>query len=410
MTPPASLPSVDADDPARLLARGQQALRSGDLALARQTFERLAELDRQTPQPWIHLAMVYRALRDAQSEEQALFRALSIDAHDLMALLMRGKLMERLGRRHEAAAAYQGAVAVAPPLERLVPELRPLLAQASAFSERYRQGHGDFIERFIAAHGGGLEAEALERFRLSLDLQFGRKKRYESQPMGYFVPGLQPVEFFERGQFPWLDAIEAATDAIRAEFLAVWKGEQGGQADQAEQGFAPYINYGHDQPLNQWLELNQSPRWSAFHLLKDGLPVPGNAERCPLTLQALAGAPQPEQPGRTPVAMFSLLKPRTRIPPHVGISNARLVCHLPLIVPEGCGFRVGNQTRHWQPGQAWVFDDTIEHEAWNDSGQLRVVLIFDIWHPALSAEERRMIGLMSAAEAEFMGRAGGFEL
>jgi aspartate beta-hydroxylase len=120
--------------------------------------------------------------------------------------------------------------------------------------------------------------------------------------------------------------------------------------------------------------------------------------------------PWPDQPGRTPVAMFSLLKPRTRIPPHVGVSNARLVTHLPLIIPPGCGFRVGNQSRQWVPGQAWVFDDTIEHEAWNDSEQLRVVLIFDIWHPELSAVERRMITAMTEAQNLFQGRAGGLDL
>ncbi len=92
------------------------------------------------------------------------------------------------------------------------------------------------------------------------------------------------------------------------------------------------------------------------------------------------------------------------------MSNARLVTHLPLIIPPGCGFRVGNQSRQWVPGQAWVFDDTIEHEAWNDSEQLRVVLIFDIWHPELTAVERRMITAMTEAQNLFQGRAGGLDL
>ena len=126
--------------------------------------------------------------------------------------------------------------------------------------------------------------------------------------------------------------------------------------------------------------------------------------------RAVGAPPQPEQAGRTPTAMFSLLKPRTRIPPHVGVSNARLVTHLPLIVPPGCGFRVANETRQWVPGQAWVFDDTIEHEAWNDSDKLRVVLIFDIWHPHLTAAERAMITAMTRGMAEFVGGTGGFEL
>jgi aspartyl/asparaginyl beta-hydroxylase (cupin superfamily) len=103
--------------------------------------------------------------------------------------------------------------------------------------------------------------------------------------------------------------------------------------------------------------------------------------------------------------MFSVLKPRTRIPAHVGASNCRLVVHLPLIVPKGCSFRVGNSRREWMPGQAWVFDDTIEHEAANDSDQPRVVFIFDIWHPLLSDAERQMITALNAALNSF-GRDG----
>jgi aspartyl/asparaginyl beta-hydroxylase (cupin superfamily) len=95
--------------------------------------------------------------------------------------------------------------------------------------------------------------------------------------------------------------------------------------------------------------------------------------------------------------MFSLLAPRTRIPPHTGVANTRLVCHLPLIVPPDCGFRCGATTRQWVVGETFVFDDTIEHEAWNDSGELRVVLIVDLWPPALDAVEREAVARMIAA-------------
>jgi aspartyl/asparaginyl beta-hydroxylase (cupin superfamily) len=105
-------------------------------------------------------------------------------------------------------------------------------------------------------------------------------------------------------------------------------------------------------------------------------------------MAALAAIDQPAMARRSPNAMYSLLKPRTRIPPHTGITNTRLVVHLPLVVPEGCGFRVGSETRAWTVGRAWVFDDTIEHEAWNNSDAPRGVLIFDVWSPFLSEEER----------------------
>ena len=167
--------------------------------------------------------------------------------------------------------------------------------------------------------------------------------------------------------------------------------------------------YPDDVPHNQWAELNNSPRWSAFHLYKLGRRVEENAARCPRTLEVLGKVPQPLQAGRTPAAMFSLLKPRTRIPPHMGVTNVRLVTHLPLIVPEGCGFRVGNDTRHWVPGKAWVFDDTIEHEAWNDSDKLRVVLIFDVWNPLLSPEERSLVSALAAGLQAFSGAPSGYQ-
>ena len=94
---------------------------------------------------------------------------------------------------------------------------------------------------------------------------------------------------------------------------------------------------------------------------------------------------------RGPTAFFSILEPHTKIPPHTGSTNTRLTVHLPLVVPGGCGFRVGGETREWRPGTAWIFDDTIEHEAWNESDQARAILIFDVWNPQLTALERDLV-------------------
>jgi aspartyl/asparaginyl beta-hydroxylase (cupin superfamily) len=112
---------------------------------------------------------------------------------------------------------------------------------------------------------------------------------------------------------------------------------------------------------------------------------------------------QPDVPGASPNAMFSLLAPRTRIPPHTGVANTRLVCHLPLIVPAECGFRCGATDIEWHVGKAFVFDDTIEHEAWNDSDELRVVLIVDLWAPSLSAGEREAVAAVIGASGASFG-------
>ena len=161
------------------------------------------------------------------------------------------------------------------------------------------------------------------------------------------------------------------------------------------------MNYPDGVPLDQWAELNRSPRWGAFHLYYDGREVAWNAKRAPKTMAALEHVPQPALPNRSPAAMFSVLQPRTRIPPHTGIANVRLVTHLALIVPEGCGFRVGSETRRWKEGEAWVFDDTIEHEAWNDSDLPRTILICDTWNPRLGEDERHAIAALMAAMDAF---------
>jgi aspartyl/asparaginyl beta-hydroxylase (cupin superfamily) len=96
-------------------------------------------------------------------------------------------------------------------------------------------------------------------------------------------------------------------------------------------------------------------------------------------------------PGRAPAVFFSILKAGKTIPPHTGVTNVRAIVHLPLIVPEGCTFRVGGETRSWAEGEASVFDDTIEHEAHNPTAEDRAILILDVWNPYLSEAERAMI-------------------
>jgi aspartyl/asparaginyl beta-hydroxylase (cupin superfamily) len=140
-----------------------------------------------------------------------------------------------------------------------------------------------------------------------------------------------------------------------------------------------------------------NPAWGAYYLWKNGEIVPENAARCPKTLAALVDAPIARVPNRSPSILFSLLRPGARIPPHCGLINTRLICHLPLVIPGQCTFRVGNEERDWEEGKAWAFDDTIEHEAWNRSGRTRVILLFEIWRPELSLEERDMVSAMFEA-------------
>jgi len=373
------------------LQAARDALRQRRFEPARDALQRLLGEAPALVEGWMLLAMAQRALGDGDGELQALHGALSANPYDLFALLVKGDCLERLGRTDDALRAHRAAcqVAAQTDVEALGTEVQRMLRHADAMVRQSQRSLAQSLDALVAQEGDALRGAARDRFVQAVDLLLGRRQRFDSQPMGLYYPQLPAIEFFPRERFPWLAALEAQTETIRGEFLRVLA---------EDSGFEPYMQYGSDQPLAQWAELNRNPRWSAFHLLKDGLPVAANASRCPQTMAALAPLPQPQQHARTPVALFSCLKPKTRIPPHVGVSNVRLLVHLPLIVPADCSFRVGGQTRLWQPGQALVFDDTIEHEAWNMSDELRVVLIFDIWHPDLDDSERRLISALVRAQ------------
>ena len=180
---------------------------------------------------------------------------------------------------------------------------------------------------------------------------------------------------------------------IREELKAALASEQ--------KDFTPYINLRAGAPVDQWRELNQSARWSHYSLWKHGQPIEEHLAKCKETRKALEAVDMAEIGGLCPNAMFSALAPHTKIPPHTGETNARLVVHLPLVVPEKCTYRVGFEHRTWKEGEVLIFDDTIEHTARNDSNELRVVLIFDVWNPLLAPEEREVVRAMAAATRSF---------
>jgi aspartyl/asparaginyl beta-hydroxylase (cupin superfamily) len=384
---------------AALKERAYQALMRADPAGAKDLFQQAASLAPGRIDVWMGLAASQRALGDHDAALKAVEGALTADPRSFPALLMKGSLLEALGKENQAAILYGTVVRLAPPTVQLAGPTQAALAHARALHERYAD---DLIanlksEAGLAAENGALAWRA-DRF---IETIAGRRPVYQQEPAQFRYPGLPAIEFYDREEFPWLEALEAETDAIREELREVW-GEGG-------QGLEPYIEYPPGVPVDQWAELNHSLMWTAFHLLRDGKPVKANSDRCPQTMSALKAVDQPRITGRSPAAMYSILKPRTRIPPHTGVANTRLVIHLPLVIPDGCGFRVGSETRSWREGEAWVFDDTINHEAWNDSDRPRAIFMCDVWSPRLSTDEREMISRLTTALDRFNGFEPGGE-
>ena len=334
------------------------------------TLLKAASLHRAQAEPRVALDLVDQALRQ--------------EPLHFLALFFRAGLLEQLGDPASAevygqALAQRGSAPLPPPLQAQVDRAEVIYASHVKTSRAALEA----ATAPLVAAASPIERVRLARFASNV----ARETRvHHSEPTYFHFPGLAEYEFHDRDVFPWIDELEASTAVIQEELDKVLG------AERAE--LVPYVQYDDAIPMRQWKELNYNLDWTAVHLLSRGDRVEANILHCPKTMALLANIPQPELQGNAPNAMFSLLKPYTQIPPHHGIANFRLVCHLPLIVPSNCWFRVGAEVRNWEIGKAFVFDDTIEHEAANESGELRVVLIFDVWHPGLTLLERSAIQAM----------------
>jgi aspartyl/asparaginyl beta-hydroxylase (cupin superfamily) len=369
------------------LKPGWDALRRGDAEAARSVFARLTAARPTDANAWYGLAMASRGLGEIEAHLNALDKSLSLVPDHLPALLMKADHYAAIGDDRAAQAFYGAAVSRAPPLEQLPTEFRDAVRRAERESARYAGLFESRLRASLSAEGYRPGASS-RRIDQALDLLLGRKQVFLQSPTALYFPELPQRQFFEREEFDWVADLESKAPDIREELLEVLRDER---------GVEPYVRSDGARPPRNLGELADNPSWSAFYLIKGGAVVEEHAARCPRTMAALAEVPLSRAPGRTPSVLFSLLRPRSRIGAHNGQLNTRLICHLPLIVPDGCALRVGNETRPWIEERTLIFDDSIEHEAWNDSDRLRVILLFEVWRPELTAEERRLVSAMLAS-------------
>ncbi|TCO78500.1 aspartyl/asparaginyl beta-hydroxylase domain-containing protein [Chromatocurvus halotolerans] len=376
------------------LQEAQSRVRRGDARSALELLQAAMPVHGESVDLHMNVAIAQRALGNYPAAIESLNAVLAIDPYTFMALLSKGSILEQIGHLRQAAEVYRNALRIAPPDAKLpaglaapMQQARAVIAQQSeAMAAHFRDALGPVME----SH----EGESLGRFEECLDIVAGTKKVYNAEPVQLHVPQLPAIPFFERSHFPWLETLEAATDTIRGELDSLLKA--------GLPGFEPYVQYAPGTPENQFKALNHAREWSSLWLWKDGEAQSESMARCPKTAALLEQLPLADQPGFAPTALFSALAPHTHIPPHTGSTNARLLVHLPLVLPGPARFRVGNQQREWRLGEAWVFDDTIEHEAWNDADETRVILIFDIWNPLLSAAERELISALLVTHRDWL--------
>lgn len=238
---------------------------------------------------------------------------------------------------------------------------------------------GFTVDRLHAwADAAGVGRDRLARIEEGLALP-PRSRRVVSgslQAPTFWCPGLFASPWHDGGAYPWTVGLERAAPEIRAEFASVYAG-------------------GELQPHPEAAVLAGRGRWDAFHLLRMGSRVEANCDRCPATVAAVERIPGANSAG---FVYFAGLAPRSHIVAHCGPHNVRIRCHLGLVVPPACRIRVGVETRRWEEGRCLLFDDSFEHELWNDDDTVRAVLILDVWHPDLTTDEIRALSYLMSGD------------
>lgn len=398
---------VDAPDtPEALNFVAMCALSRGEFGSAQEDLERAARLEPTQPEIWKNLGIVHLAQQRFEDALDAFDRALGIEPVHFAARLHRGAALEQLGRTDHATAAYFGAIVAAQNRGKwrndltTPPGLRPAVKHAIAFVEAHRKRIlMDLLRPLRDKH----DAASLSRVELGLEIYLGeRPANYPDKRQFckfFYVPGLRATPYYERELFPWHAELEKHTDTIREELCGV--------LDQPV-GVEPFLGTNDNQLLKEQNLLagtRGEAQWNSFFFHRHGEVFEQNAKRCPRTTEILSTLPLVHIRGHAPEVLFSILTPGSHILKHHGVTNTRLVTHLPLIIPEDCAISVGGVEHAWQEGRCVTFDDTFEHEAWNKSDKVRAVMILDSWHPDLTEAEREAIALLVGGIGDFNAAA-----
>lgn len=388
---------LEADFPPALNNLALQAMQRGDIAVARDLLRRAVAAAPEFAMAHANLSRAHAALGDEDEALRSIDNAIKADPAAWGPRIEKARMLEARNRQREAAASYSSAIAYMPESVRQMPELQPLIEHARKMvAENQSQ-----MREFLMGRLGGLmrtgSPRQLERFQHSLDVLTGRRDMALSRPLTLPFARLPSIPIFHREDFDWAPKVEAAFPDMLRELQSLLE-------EQAE--FVPYVQMPDDEPKGQFEPLNNNIDWGAYYFWKSGKLIEEHAARCPKTVEALSeNAPMCIVPNRAPVTFFSALKPGTHIAAHHGATNSRLTVHMPLIIPPDCALRVGGETHVWKPGELVMFDDTILHEAWNNSDRLRVVLIFDVWHPMLSELERELVRETISGMLDYNGTA-----
>lgn len=355
-----------------------------------QAIRLLCDADRVRPDDPVvlsQLGSVQLAAGDFNAAAVSLEKALARTPQAFVTRLQLGIVLEQLGHAHEALLAYFTAVRTAQLHGRWLddtttaPALRVLVKHAMNYAN---EGRKRLFNEVLAPLRQRYGQSELARVEHCLAIYLGEQPKsipdQRQKPKFLYFPDIPSQPFYPRDRFPWLEALEAATGAVREELRAVLS---------KDRQLEPFLGVQSPAEAREMLRSSneRAAVWDAYFFYRHGKRYDAHCAACPQTTSVLDTLPLVRIRDHAPETLFSVLSPGAHILPHTGVTNTRLVTHLPLIVPADCAIRVGGENHVWREGHCVTFDDTFEHEAWNRSGETRVVLILDSWNPDLSEAE-----------------------
>lgn len=376
------------------------ALRSGELARARAHLGAALAAAPDDALTLNHWAQMQQAEGDVSGALQTYARLLDQEPSLYSVRLAFARLLEATGDRGAAARQYFRAIRQAQragrwlSLDSTPAGLRPQVTHAMALVDQQRRAICDSVFAPLVQTFG---RAALARVSDFIAVQLGEANYAPAdarqRPTGMAFPGLPQSPYLDPRRIAGVAELEAQTHAILAELQGVLGRDAGREQVFASQRLA-----------DAFLRSDRGPAtWDGYYFYRHGHRNETNASRCPVTMAAIDRLPLARVRGYGPEVLFSTLGPGTHLRPHHGVTNTRVVCHLPLIVPPDCVLRVAGEPHHWRFGEVVAFDDTYSHEALNGSAQTRVVLIFDVWHPDLSPAECTAVCALQEALGDFGG-------
>lgn len=365
-----------------LLAQADQALANGQADQGLILLRQYNRSNKNDAGSWHRQAVIEEQIGDSSAAGDAHFRCIEIAPNNAIAYLYGGYWLQHKRQHTEAAALYSIA-------DDLDASILMLWNQqnVSAPTKKRSQEANNLLRHVLSEQHRKVCCNLRNAERIG-EAQWVQTSDHPVSfsvdnfaPELFFIPSLSTRPYHSSSEFVWAEQLHQKISVIKKELSHAMHQQL------TKENLRPYLdkNFSNHSSLS---ELANSSNWLAIDLFKSGQLNTEISKLFPNTINALKAVPTYNLDDNPFEVFFSFLKPHQSIAPHFGQSNHALTVHLPLEIPEGCYLKVDDHDETWMENEVLIFDDSFLHSAHNPSNLSRVVLIFSIWHPDLSADER----------------------